>query len=227
MNHTSRVYASSGNTHLLDLLTFAPNQVLDIGCGAGGNAILVKSLFANTNVTGITYSAEEAAIARCYMSECWVMDIEGDIPAELAKCTFDVLIFSHVLEHLRDPSIVLHSFCKLLCKGGKVLIAVPNVLSWRMRFQFLMGQFDYSSGGVLDDTHLRFFTYFSAVKLLLALTPDLTIETTSVTGNVPLWWFRRYLLPHSWSEKIDQWGCKHWPNLFGDQIIISAIKGST
>lgn len=224
MNNSSRVYANSANIALLKLINIVPNKILDIGCGAGGNAILLNEVFANAIVFGITHSEEEASLARSHMSECWIFDLESDFTDKLNGRTFDLLIFSHVLEHLRDPSLVLHTFSKFLRKGGQVLIAVPNVLSWRMRFQFLLGRFEYSAGGVLDDTHLRFFTYETTDKLLLSATTNLKLETKSVTGSVPLWWLRRYLFPQSWSNRIDLWGCKHWPNLFGDQILISAVK---
>ena len=105
-----------------------------------------------------------------------------------------------------------------------MLIAVPNVLSWRMRLQFLQGNFEYESTGVLDDTHLRFFTYFTADQYLLAKSPDLQVSTKTVSGSVPLWWLRRHILPQRWSERIDQWGCRHWPNLFGSQVLIKVMK---
>jgi len=161
------------------------------------------------------------------MKKCWVFDIEEDFPDDLANQIFDVLIFSHVLEHLRDPSQVLARFTKLLRNGGQMLIAVPNVLSWRMRVQFLLGNFEYEKTGALDETHLRFFTYFTADRYLLSMTSELRLQFKSVSGSVPLWWLRRCILPKSWSEYIDQWGCRHWPNLFGGQVLIKVEKKSS
>jgi hypothetical protein len=119
---------------------------------------------------------------------------------------------------------VLAKLVSLLREGGQVLIAVPNVLSWRMRLQFLFGRFEYQSDGVLDDTHLRFFTYFTADKFLLSGISNFEVSSKTATGSVPLWWLRRYLLPKSWCDRIDRWGCRHWPNLFGGQILIKAVK---
>lgn len=158
------------------------------------------------------------------MAHCWVFDLEGDFPPDFASQRFDALVFSHVLEHLRDPATILSRFAALLREGGQVLIAVPNVLSWRMRVQFLLGRWEYESAGVLEDTHLRFFTYYTADKYLLSHVPNLTVQSKSVTGSVPLWVFRRYLLPESWCDRLDQWGCRFWPNLFGGQVLIKAIK---
>ena len=158
------------------------------------------------------------------MTRCWVIDIEDSPPKIIANQTLDALLFSHVLEHLRDPAMVVQRLSRLLRSGGQVLIAVPNVLSWRMRMQFLMGNFEYKSAGVLDDTHLRFFTYFTGDRYLLSRSPDLHLTNKVANGGVPLWWLRRYLLPRRWTEYIDQWGTRRWPNLFGGQILIRAVK---
>ena len=158
------------------------------------------------------------------MEQVWVFNIESEFPTYLKDRHFDVLIFSHVLEHLREPDAVLAQFSQLLNPGGGVLIAVPNILSWRQRIRFLFGDFEYESAGVMDNTHLRFFTFLTADKYLLNKSLDLSLLSKEVTGSVPLWWLRRYFLPKAWSDTIDEWGCRHWPNLFGDQILIKAKK---
>lgn len=219
-----RVYSNLGNSPLVNLLGNGCSRLLDIGCGAGDNAALIKSRYPECDVFGITHSGVEADLARKHMVQCWMFDIEDKLPDDLAYQSFDALIFSHVLEHLRDPAVVLASFSRLLRRGGQVLIAVPNILSWRMRLQFLLGRFEYESAGELDDTHLRFFTYFTADKYLLSKSPDLQVTSKVTSGSVPLWWLRRYVFPQVWSEHIDQWGCRYWPNLFGGQVIIKAVK---
>ena len=221
---TERVYSNQGNPPLIDLLGKDCNRLLDIGCGAGDNAALVKSIYPECEVFGITHSAVEAEHAKRYMTYCWVCDIEKEMPTDLAGKSFDALIFSHVMEHLRDPATVLAHFTSLLRSGGEILIAVPNVLFWRMRIQFLWGNFEYESAGVLDDTHLRFFTYFTADRYLLSKSPDLDLARKTASGSVPLWWLRRYVFPRRWIEFIDKWGCCYLPNLFGGQVLIRAVK---
>lgn len=219
-----RIYSNKGNPPLVDLLDDGCTRILDIGCGAGDNASLIRLRHPRCEVSGITHSQAEATIAGEHLERCWVFDIEGDLPPDLCAKTFDVLIFSHVLEHVRDPDEILARFVMLLQRGGQVLIAVPNVLSWKMRMQFLRGRFEYESAGVLDDTHLRFFTFFTAAPYLLAKTRNLEIRTVSATGSVPLWLLRRHLFPRSWCDRIDRWGCRYWPNLFGGQVLIAARK---
>jgi len=219
-----RIYANAGNPPVIELIGPSIHSILDIGCGAGDNAALIQKKHPHCKIYGITHSAPEARIARQYLEECWVFNIEEPLPDALAMHTFDTLLFSHVLEHMRDPADVLARFSNLLNPGGEVLIAVPNILVWSQRFKFLTGNFMYEPAGVLDDTHLRFFTYETADRYLLSKSPNLELKLKRTTGSVPLWVMRRHILPKSWSARIDDWGCRHWPNLFGTQVLIKAEK---
>ena len=222
-NRAERIYKNDGNASLLPLLGSAPLRILDVGCGAGDNARLMKSAFPGCEIHGVTHSAAEAQMAAQWLAACWVFDIECQIPCELLSMSFDVAVFSHVLEHLRDPGAILQRFARLLTDGGCAVIAVPNTLFWPMRWRFLRGEFEYRSEGILDDTHLRFFTFLTADRYLLAKSPDLKLVSKTVTGSVPLWWLRRRVLPRNWSRSIDALGCRLWPNLFGDQVLMKAV----
>ncbi len=224
LKQMDRVYSNDGNPPLIELLEGNYGRILDIGCGTGDNAALIKSKNSACDLFGVTHSGSEAAIAQQYMTKCWIADVEDKFPDGLTNQSFDVLIFSHVLEHLRDPAAVLDRYSQLLRRGGQLLVAVPNVLSWRMRLQFLRGDFQYQSSGVLDDTHLHFFTFFTADKYLFSKSSHLALTHKIAAGSVPLWWLRRHVFPQAWSREIDQWGCRHWPNLFGGQVLIRAVK---
>lgn len=221
-----RIYKNDGNAPLLALLDDRPaRMVLDVGCGAGDNAALIKAKYPDCRIHGVTHSAEEAQIARQWMADCSVFDIEGELPLDLRAVRFDTIVFSHVLEHLREPAAVLDRFSRLLGEDGRVVIAVPNTLSWRMRWRFLRGDFAYGEDGVLDATHLRFFTYLTADQYLLGASSRLKLVTKRVTGSVPLWWLRHHLLNSRFRCLIDNWGCRVWPNLFGEQILMKAVVG--
>jgi 2-polyprenyl-3-methyl-5-hydroxy-6-metoxy-1,4-benzoquinol methylase len=220
-----RVYANAGNQPLLQLLRDPVQDVLDVGCGAGDNARAIKSRFPECRVCGITISNTEADVARRTLDEVLVRDLESGFPPELAQRRFDTIIFSHVLEHLREPAVLLRAAADLLKPGGQILIAVPNVLGWRQRVRFVRGDFTYESAGVLDSTHLRFFTYFTADKFLLPTEAPLRVTDKTVAGGVPLWILRRHVLPRTASERIDEIGCRVFPNLFGDQILLRLTNG--
>ena len=219
-----RIYRNAGNRELVDLLGGPHTAILDVGCGAGDNAAEIRRRFPGTQIFGITHSEPEAELARRHMTACWVADLEHGLPSEAKQRAFDAVIFSHVLEHLRDPAPIVAQASDLLTTGGACVIAVPNVLAWNQRIKFLSGRFEYEQHGIMDETHLRFFTYRTAVKYLMAKSPALDITHLSVTGAVPLWVLRRAILPKSVSSWIDRLGCRAFPNLFGSQILIKAIK---
>ena len=222
-----RVYDNSGNDDLISLLDLpGPISVLDIGCGTGANAALIRARSPGSKIFGITASPDEAALAKRHMEQCWISDLEVGPPAELQGRVFDVLIFSHVLEHLSRPWLSVEKFSRHVRPKGLVLIAVPNILFWRQRVGFLFGRFEYTSHGAMDETHLRFFTYRTAGKLLFSHTCDLEIDRALVTGSAPLWVLRRYVLPPSICLRIDKLAGKLFPNLFGSQVLVRAKKAA-
>jgi 2-polyprenyl-3-methyl-5-hydroxy-6-metoxy-1,4-benzoquinol methylase len=222
---TKRVYKNDGNAAVIELVDRQDVAVLDVGCGAGDNAALLCARDPHKSIFGITASEAEAAAARRHMEACWVGDIEREWPSEACERLYDVLLFSHVLEHTRDPERVLARGVELLRPGGHCVIAVPNVLHWRQRWEFVRGRFEYQSGGTMDSTHLRFYSYETAATALLAQAPDLRVVKAAAPGSVPLGPLRhRWLSPAS-RLRIDAWGSRRWPNLFGGQVLIKARKG--
>jgi 2-polyprenyl-3-methyl-5-hydroxy-6-metoxy-1,4-benzoquinol methylase len=222
---SARIYENSGNPLVIDQIDSGCRRVLDVGCGAGDNARLLKARLPDCEVFGITQSETEAERARTYMTRCWVGDIEDEIPNYLEQERFDCIVFSHVLEHLRNPADVVGRMSTLLRTGGQVVIAVPNVMFINMRLQFLRGDFQYNpEGGILDDTHLHFYSYFTADRYLLTGSPDLRLTKKLVSGYIPQPLLRGRVIPHAMAQAIDRWGLRLWPNLFGYQIVIAAAK---
>ena len=87
-----RIYKNQGNIPLLDLINDC-KRVLDVGCGAGDNAFLIRERFPSCEIYGITHSGSEADIACQYMTDCWVLDLEGDLPLTLTGQKLDTLVF--------------------------------------------------------------------------------------------------------------------------------------
>lgn len=219
-----RVYRNEGNPEVLMKVCTETRSLLDVGCGAGDNARLIRKLISGIVVDGITASSLEQFEAQKQMRSCVIADIEGGPPRELLSSQYDCILFSHILEHLRNPARVLADFLPLLKNGGQLLIAVPNITFFKWRWQLALGRFEYAQSGVFDNTHLRFFTYHSADRMLLAEVENLKMYEKSVTGSVPLWIFRRHLLTKSAAKYLDGLGARFAPNLFGDQIILDLRK---
>jgi 2-polyprenyl-3-methyl-5-hydroxy-6-metoxy-1,4-benzoquinol methylase len=209
----TQIYQNDGNRLVLKMLSPEARRILDIGCGAGDNARILLTTRPGTKIVGITLSPEEAAIARTYLEEVHIADVEA---SDLSFITgyFDAIICSHVLEHLKDPAAVLGRIIPFLNDGGQVVVAVPNVLELRNRVQLLMGKFEYEDAGIMDRTHLRFFTWYAADKNLIDPIPELRLERKTAEGSFPLWWLRRFVFPRRASQWLDDLATQACPNLF-------------
>lgn len=145
-----------------------PRTVLDVGCGVGLNGQAARRRGAH--VTGLEIVPASIARAREVLDEVLAVDITRDegVREALSGRTFDVLLFADVLEHTEDPRAVLERFLPYLAEDGHVLISLPNVAAWPVRLGLAAGRFEYTSSGILDDSHLRFFTRETATRLATA-----------------------------------------------------------
>ncbi len=141
-------------------------MVLDVGCGraALGQAIAEKGY----QVWGIENAGEAIAVAKNRIHRLVEYDLldHERVAQDLGANRFDYLVFSDVLEHVYDPLSVLSFYSTFLKPGGKVFISVPNGLAWLHRLEFLLGRFEYRDSGILDRTHIRFFTTSSAKRMV-------------------------------------------------------------
>ncbi|MBI3070980.1 MAG: class I SAM-dependent methyltransferase [Deltaproteobacteria bacterium] len=143
-------------------------DILDVGCGraALGEAIRARGW----NVVGIEQEPDAVAVARTRLKRVIVVDLQeaAVVAQDLAGFRFDVLVFSDVLEHVYHPLRVLQLYLPLLKPGGTLLVSVPNAVTWDNRLRWLFGEFRYSDSGIMDRTHIRFFTFKTARELVEA-----------------------------------------------------------
>lgn len=147
------------SAHSLVLSLVPPGaRVLEFGCATGYMSAELSSRLGCT-VTGIELSAEAAEEARQHCARVIVGDAEQlDLHALLGEERFEVILFADVLEHLRDPWALLVRVRSLLAEGGSVIASIPNVAHGSVRVALFHGEWRYRPLGLLDDTHLRFFT---------------------------------------------------------------------
>jgi SAM-dependent methyltransferase len=158
-------YYSQNKDFLLDLIPDGPNVVLDLGCGAGGVGKALLDRGKASELIGVEIFESAARNARKVYKRVHVGDIEE--MELLYQNYFDVVVCGDILEHLKDPSKVLVRVRSWLKNEGRIVCSVPNVRYWRvLRDLMLRGRWDYAAEGIMDNTHLRFFTTRSFKKLL-------------------------------------------------------------
>jgi SAM-dependent methyltransferase len=116
------------------------------------------------DVTAVEGDPDLAAIARTKCAKVIIADL--DDPISDWGGPFDAIVYGDVLEHLKDPLTVLRSINRQLKPEGFVVVSVPNSAHAWVRLQMCFGRFNYAERGILDKTHLRFFTFASFCRLL-------------------------------------------------------------
>lgn len=168
------------SSHALVLELVGPNRrVLDVGCATGflGEAYAAQGC----TVTGVELVPKTAAEARTHLDEVIEADLNVTALADIFPGRdFDVIVFGDVLEHLMDPGAVLRSAVGLLATGGAVVMSLPNVAHGSVRLALLQGRWDYRETGLLDRTHLRFFTRESVVQMVA----DAGLDVTCLRGTI-------------------------------------------
>ncbi len=202
----------SVNSAVLARVPQRVDRVLDVGCGGGAFGAAVKHRTPCT-VVGVTYAQAEAQVARQQLDRVDVADLNNFDPSVLGE--FDCIVCSHVLEHLHAPQQVLSRLRACLRPGGRLVVALPNVLFWKQRFQFMRGHFRYTDGGLMDRTHVRFFDWHSAEQLVREA--GFQVLERNADGGFPL---SRWCGP-TLGRAIDRWALGRFPGLFGFQFVLS------
>ncbi len=156
-------YYSKLRPEMADLLPKEARTVIDIGCGAGRFAASLKS--SEREVWGVEINREEGQKALQLLDRVLIGDIR-QVLTELPNQYFDAIYFNDVLEHMVDPYSLLQDIQAKLSENGVILVSLPNVRYIRNLFQLLVKKdWAYVDHGVLDRTHLRFFTLKSAQEV--------------------------------------------------------------
>jgi 2-polyprenyl-3-methyl-5-hydroxy-6-metoxy-1,4-benzoquinol methylase len=249
LNKKSYPYMEEVNDGILRefrLLLPLTGRVLDVGCGRAQLGKAVREL--GWEVWGVEQSGEACDTARTRIDRLIETDLQSyeSVRSRLGETRFDALIFSDVLEHLYDPLGVLERYLSYVKPSGKVLISVPNAVVWTNRLRLLCGRVEYADTGVMDRTHIRFFTFRTAQRLVeaagcrverVASTPYL------VRALLPLMkWFmakpnpdappdpramiesRGYKLYVKYVYPVEHFFTSLWRTMFAFRIIVVATK---
>ena len=184
------------------------SAVLDIGCATGfmGDYLKRKK---DCRVVGVEIGREEAREALKVLDRVLVGDVEDGRTLNKITEKFDVIIASAIIEHLKDPWRFLREIKKYLKKDGFIIVTTSNITHWATRMNMVRGKFEYQDYGVLDNTHLCFFTTHTFSQLL----KDSGYKVDKflidpVGGGYP---------------KVSFLMSKLFPNLFAYQMLIRAV----
>ncbi len=176
--------------HAIAYNLISPNtEILDIGCATGYMAERLKQK--NCRTWGIDINKKALKIAKNHCQKVFQLDINNLKDLKIKK-KFDYILLLDVIEHLTSPEDCLKEMQRFLRPNGRVIISVPNIAHISIRLKLLFGNFKYQKMGILDETHLRFFTKKSFVKILTDQNLDIEKINYSVDfGQIPV--FARFL----------------------------------
>jgi len=207
-----------GDVSLKLAALIAPNsRVLDVGCGTGVITEIIQNRCA-ASIVGIEPDAERArqAVARG-------LDVyQGFLSAEFVRQhgPFDFVVFADVLEHLPNPAQLVRLAREGLKPRGCIVVSVPNVAHWFVRMDLLAGRFNYQDSGIMDATHLRWFTRRTIREFIeregfevTALTHTLNLGLPDYGHRAPWRWLRpglrRRLVRRLAALRPGLFGCQH------------------
>jgi 2-polyprenyl-3-methyl-5-hydroxy-6-metoxy-1,4-benzoquinol methylase len=204
------------NQAVLSLVPPSAVRILDVGCGTGTFGERLRT-DGQRYVAGITYSPQEAELASKRLSKVYCADLTNFDFSSLGK--FDCVILSHILEHMYSPTQILERLKSVMGPESVVVVALPNVVWWKQRLQFLMGKWQYQDWGILDRTHFRFFDKYSSAELLKDAGYE--ILQRRYDGPFPLTKPIRRLIGPS-AEKLDRFASQMMPGLLATQFVYLA-----
>jgi hypothetical protein len=156
--------------HNPDLLAIIPKDattIVEVGCSSGALAREYKKTNRDCHYIGLEIVSEYAKLAERYCDSVVVLDIES-VDEDFLRNKFNnsnCWIFGDALEHLRDPWLLLSRIRKIIPMQGSVVACIPNAQHWSVQSRLCSGLFRYENSGLLDKTHLRWFTRLTIIDL--------------------------------------------------------------
>jgi 2-polyprenyl-3-methyl-5-hydroxy-6-metoxy-1,4-benzoquinol methylase len=153
---------------LITELGIRGTRIIELGCATGATAMHLRRALSPERYVGIEIQPEVAEQARVHISEVHVADLNLATPQALGLETdhFDLLVALDVLEHLYNPWDVLGDYSTMLVPYGHAILSIPNVANLQIIQQLASGRWQYQSSGLLDATHIRFFTRATIEELV-------------------------------------------------------------
>lgn len=209
---TARPFAAD---HIILSQISAATKVLDVGCSTGfmGDYLQREK---QCQVWGVEYDPVAAEQAQQVLQGVIVGDLDNPEVVAQIKGQYDYIILGAILEHLKNPLAVLQQCSLALKPGGRMIISLPNVAHYTIRWRLLWGDFTYGPYGILDETHCKIYTKYTATKLLKQA--GLRIQAFQVSVPFP---GSAQLVQFSLGRQFLNILARGWPTLFGEELIFT------
>lgn len=212
---------SRSHLKVIELVGFN-KSVLELGSSTGYITRFLKQNGCKIDIVEI--DRDDFKKAKVYAAKGYLGSLEDEKLLGKLKDKYEIILAMDILEHLKNPESLLKKLKKNLNKKGRIIISLPNIACWEIRRDlFFKGKFEYQPSGILDQTHLRFYTYESAQELILKSGYKI-LQLIKMEYSYPL---RRFILRfRSLGMVLDNMivnlGIKNFPNFFTQHLIIEA-----
>jgi SAM-dependent methyltransferase len=154
------------NNNLMDMIPRDAKKIIEIGSSSGAIAREFKKINPSCNYIGYEVDQKYVEFSKRYCDEAYLLNID-DAREDFFNQYKDVdcWVFGDVLEHLKDPWKVLSSIRKVIPQNGCVVACIPNIQHWSILVKLAIGDWRYEDSGLLDRTHLRFFTRQTIIEM--------------------------------------------------------------
>lgn len=196
-------YFSGCRKDLINLLNIEakkdePFRVLELGCGAGSTLAWLKYCYPKCNTYGLEINPYIARTAKERIDYLFVGDCEElELPG--TDNSFDFIICGDVIEHLVDPWKLVERVRNRLKPGGQIAVSIPNVQHWSIILDLIQGNWNYSNSGILDRTHLRFFT----VNTIVSLFQNAGFTVEKIGANIVPSQYSTVVLPNEATSRVE------------------------
>jgi SAM-dependent methyltransferase len=153
------------NPDLLCLMPLAARRIVEVGCSSGALAREYKKANPSCDYVGVEIVDEYARLARRHCDSVLELDIETLDEEAVRRLEADCWVFGDSLEHLRDPWALLRRIRASIPRDGQVVACIPNAQHWSVQARLACGELRYEDLGLLDRTHLRWFTRITILEM--------------------------------------------------------------
>jgi 2-polyprenyl-3-methyl-5-hydroxy-6-metoxy-1,4-benzoquinol methylase len=179
-------YYGETRPEIRELVPRTARRILDVGCGAGGLGAALKVDLPEAEVVGIEAFPAAADLAEEVLDAVLRIDLQDFSEIPYAHGTFDAMVFGDVLEHMHDPHGVLATLRPYLAPDGVIVCSIPNVSHWSVVGPLLLNdRWTYGDSGLLDRTHVHFFTLYEVDQMLTEVGFEATHLSATFNGEPP------------------------------------------